>query len=79
MWLIGTLTNFKNKFSIISKSLGAFWKSISFMLQQMLSYMYIIAKCAASLQCPNHMQLPTTFVLIELSIDEEVQCGDKQF
>jgi hypothetical protein len=81
MWLIGTLTNFKNEFSIISKSKPWSWSflEIDFIHAATTAFLHVHHCEMCSQPAMSKPQLSTTFVLIELSIDEEVQCADKQF
>jgi hypothetical protein len=78
MRLIRTLTHFKNEFSTISKSKPWSFLEIDSIHAATNALLHVHHWEICSQQCQKP-QLSTTFVLIELSIDKEVQRGDKQF
>jgi hypothetical protein len=79
MRLIGTLTHIENEFSVISKSKPWSFLEIDFIHASTTAFLHVHHCKMCSQPAMSKPQLSTTFVLIELSIGEEVQCGHKQF
>ena len=68
--LIGTLTHFKNEFSIISKSKPWRFLEIDLIHAATTALLHVDHCKMCSQLAMSKPQLSTTFVLIELSIDE---------
>jgi hypothetical protein len=77
MRLIGTLTHIENEFSVISKSKPWSFLEIDFIQASTTALLHVHHCKMCSQLAMSKPQLSATFVLIELSIGEEVQCGHK--